>query len=56
MLLGYDNRSKRYRIPTINNRIIVSKTVKFLENEENSVKQDSEEIKHPFGEIKIDLN
>jgi transposase InsO family protein len=36
-LVGYDNRSKGYRIYTKGNRIIISRTVRFIETKDNCI-------------------
>lgn len=51
--LRYDNRSKGCRIYTGNNRVVISRAVKFLEHGLNNIKQNENNTSE---NIKVDLN
>lgn len=47
ILLGYGNRSKGYRIYTGNNKLMISRTVKFNENGMDNVNEKQNDKKNP---------
>lgn len=54
ILLGYDYRSKGNRIYTGNNKVMISRIVKFIEEGINDIKENENNTQTPIENVEID--